>query len=368
MNMAHKRILAAASAVVCISVCGTFVYADIINPEVCDGVYDGYALKSKMIDEFYTCGNQICWDYSKDEEDVYYLESYDIINSELLYGKIKVPDKINNKTMEYIHGSCYLREFDLNPENKYMKCVDNVIFSKDGSELMSYAKYDERAGYIIPEKTETVCGGAFSGCENLSSIVIPDSVCYIGNGAFSRLYNIEAYEFSDNVEVIPRNAFAYNRKLKSFNIKKDSKLRVIREDAFEECPMLSELYLPSFDVSIDRGAFGRLCGQALKTELKSYVQPELYYEENTVKWDKIPKASYYEIYQKLGSGEYKLLGKTKETSHQFNELKSGVNYTIAVKPIAVIPAKKYNKENDEGIYPESFTVEGTMSEDIIVTA
>ncbi len=98
----------------------------------------------------------------------------------------------------------------------------------------------------------------------------------------------------------------------------------------------------------------------------AYVQPGLCSEGNTIAWDSIPNASYYEVYQKQSSGEYTLLGKTKSSAHTFGSLKPGVKYTFAVKPIAVIPAANYDKEKDEGRYPEAFTVEGTMSEDIVV--
>lgn len=359
-----KNILNLTISAVVIVLYGTLVYADEINPEVSDGVYDGYNLTSKMIDEFYTCGNQICWDYFKDKNNVYYLKSFDIINSDILYGKIKVPDKINNKTIEYIYGSCYLQEFDLNPENPYMKCVDNVIFSKDGTKLMAYARYDKRTEYNIPEGTETIGAAAFFDCNNLNSIVISDSVNNIGSGAFSCSYNIEVYDFSNNVTIIPVNAFSSNYKLKKFIIKKDSKLKEIKERAFEDCPILSELYLPSFDIEIDRQAFGY--GITPKTELKSYAQTKVTAYENTLNWKEVQNASYYGIYQKLSSGEYKLLGKTNKTTYTFNSLKSGKDYTFAVKPIAVIPAANYDKEKDEGRYPESFTIEGTMSEDIVV--
>ncbi|MDE6593380.1 MAG: leucine-rich repeat domain-containing protein [Oscillospiraceae bacterium] len=359
-----KNILILAVPAVMLALHGTLVYADKINPEVGDGVYDGYNLTSKMIDELYTCGNEICWDYLKDENKVYYLKSFDIIRSDILYGKIKVPDRINNKTIEYIRGSCYLQEFDLNPENPYMKCVDNVIFSKDGTKLMSYARYDERTEYIIPQTTETIGAAAFFDCNNLKSVVIPDSVNNIGNGAFSCSYNIEVYDFSDNVTVIPANAFSSNRKLKMFIIKKESKLKEIKSEAFDGCPMLSELYLPSFDIKIDKWAFGH--GTMPKTKLKSYVQTKVTADENTLNWKEVQNTSYYEIYQKLNSGEYKLLGKTKKTSYEFKALKNGMNYTFAVKPLAVIPAANYDKDNDK-YYPETFTIEGTMSEDIVIS-
>ena len=125
-----------------------------------------------------------------------------------------------------------------------------------------------------------------------------------------------------------------------------------------------ELYLPSFE--IDRSAFGKSYDRILNPiTLKSYVQPTVQKEGDSVKWDKISNASYYEIYQRLGNGEYKLLSTAKGTSCKLPALGKGKKYTFAVKPVAVIPGANYDKERDEA-YPESFTVEGTMSEDITV--
>lgn len=55
--------------------------------------------------------------------------------------KVKVPDsytdtKGNKRYVTSISGSCAFKDFDLNPENKYMKLVANVVFSKDEKTLM----------------------------------------------------------------------------------------------------------------------------------------------------------------------------------------------------------------------------------------
>ncbi|MDE6132792.1 MAG: hypothetical protein K2G04_05405, partial [Oscillospiraceae bacterium] len=65
---------------------------------------------------------------------------------ELGYIALKIPDKITGKSktrdVSAILGSVACHEFDLNPKNKYMSLIDNVIFSKDGKTLMSYAQFD----------------------------------------------------------------------------------------------------------------------------------------------------------------------------------------------------------------------------------
>lgn len=226
------------AAVICISVFAPSVFGSgtgEINkefPEIYDGVYDGYDLDCPHINDLIHDDTLYCWGLTKDDNGKYCLESIympRLFYDNIVYEKaIRVPDSVNGKEIEYIDGSCDIRKFDLNPDNKYMKCIDNVIFCKDGSELMSYAKYDERTEYTIPAKTKTICSGAFFNCDNLNRVVIPDSVTDIGSGAFSCLSNMEVYDFSNNVAVIPVNAFSANYKLKTVIIKRGSKLKEIK--------------------------------------------------------------------------------------------------------------------------------------------
>lgn len=73
------------------------------------------------------------------------LDCYDL---EVYYNsKVKVPDsytdnKGNKRYVTSISGSCAFKAFDLNPKNKYMSLIDNVVFSKDRKTLMSYAIFD----------------------------------------------------------------------------------------------------------------------------------------------------------------------------------------------------------------------------------
>ncbi len=251
-----------------------------------------------------------------------------------------VPDSINGKPVVEIEGSCVATEFDLNPKNKYMECIDNVIFSKDGKTLMAYSQNNLRESYSIPEETEIIGCLAVAYSDNLKEVIIPESTNKIEYAAFVGCDQLSEVIF------LPGNSGLY-----------------IEKYVFWASYNLKEITLPSFNVKIDRSAFDK---PENVPQLITYEQPVPKAENRTVKWDKIPKASYYEVYQKLGSGEYKLLTTTKGTSCRFGTLKSGCEYTFAVKPIAVIPAANYDKKEDEGYFPETFTIEGTMSEDISV--
>lgn len=262
--------------------------------------------------------------------------------------KMKVPDRFTSKrygtrNVIAIEGACAFKAFDLNLQNNYMKVVDNVVFSKDGKTLMSYAQYDDRTIYEIPDGTEIIAYAALYGSDNLVRIIVPDSVTELSETCFWGCENLKEVIFSEN-----------------------SKLKRIGNRVFEFSP-ITELILPSFEVQISNTAFGRSQNDIENLKLKSYVKPQVavVMSQGSYKltWNKIPKASRYEIYQKKNDGSYKLLKETTCTSIKLNNIKSGKNYTFAVKPIAEIKAVN-DKEFGEDI--EYYTIEGTLSDDVTV--
>lgn len=315
------------ASVIALSIIPISAYAIADNPFIIDKKQDEYEYN-----EF----TAYWWRYYADEnnKEEIILKS----NLECAAINIVIPDMVNGKKIVGIRESLPAPGFIVNPENKYMECVDNVLFTKDRSKLLSYARFDPRTEYTIPEGTEIVLYQSFYYCDNLEKITVPESLTEFDKSAFFCASNLKTL-------IIPPN----------------SKLEIIGSNALDETN-LEEICLPSFDISIDRSAF---C--CTPPTLKSYVQPQIIKAENKLSWESISNTSYYEIYQKLSSGKYKLLKTTKSTSCKFPSLKSGKAYTFAIKPVAIIPAANYNEEEDKGYFPESFTIEGTMSEDIVLT-
>ncbi len=314
--MMKKKLLSAILSLTVISSIGINIAALVYNeenPEVGDGVYDGYDLECERLTYVYSGGNAVCWQPNQDDNGDWYLE-YHSVDLEFVNKTIKVPDSINGLTMCYIVGSSEISAFDLNPENPYMECVDNVIFSEDKKKLMSYATLDNRTEYIIPEGTEIIGKNSLFNSNNLNEIIMPNTVDKIEEGAMWGCDNLKTVSLSPKIKTIPKDCFWGDKNLIEVNILKESKFNSIKEGAFSYCDHLAKLYLPSFEIEIDRSAFGPTYEKTLKTQLKSYVQPKITVSENKLSWEKIPNASYYEIYQKLNSGEYKLLKTTKATS------------------------------------------------------
>ncbi len=75
-----------------------------------------------------------------------------------------------------------LPSFTIDAANSHFKCVNGVLFTKDGKELVAFP-----AGcggeYAVPYGVEKIRAGAFAGAYDLVQLMIPDSVTYIGYGS-----------------------------------------------------------------------------------------------------------------------------------------------------------------------------------------
>lgn len=288
---------------------------------------DGYDLVYDMFDiaEFH---NTRCWSGSKVKDGTVEL-CFNGSHVDPTMGKfscakltVRIPNTVNGMTVSKFYGSAECAAFDVDPENQYFKSDGQTVFSKDGKILLSYIQCNESTEYVVPDGTEIIGDDAFFKCGNLRKVYIPGSVKEIEDSAFW-LTDMEMFVFEDFNISINQAAFPY--------------YWILKEEAA----------LPKAEL---------VCTKTVKPTANG----------NTIGWNAVDGASYYEIYQKLQNDEYKLLGKTKKTSHTFGSLKQGSEYTLAVKPAAVIPAAHCDRQYAGKKYPETFTIEGTMSEDILI--
>ena len=152
----------------------------------------------------------------------------------------------------------------------------------------------------IPRKLKNIPTGMFSGCRSLENIRVPSNIEFIGNKAFFECVNLKKIDISRNVDYIGPEAFRGCKRLKAidlpigvteitfrlftgctsltrvsnFNqIKKigfagfwncknlrqpdfvNSKLKVIKDAAFQGCLLFKEIILPETLETIGNNAF-----------------------------------------------------------------------------------------------------------------
>ncbi|MCC8043061.1 MAG: leucine-rich repeat domain-containing protein, partial [Oscillospiraceae bacterium] len=163
--------------------------------------------------------------------------------------------------------------FKLDSENKYMKCVDNVLFSKDGKRLMSYPCLDESETYTVPDGTEVIGEYAFYNVG-----------IWVGYKNYDHYYLTSLSEgvvIPNSVQCVEEKAFAKCKALSKVVFMEGDNHLTIDERAFYSCDSLEEVILPNFDVEMDRSVFEN--SESL-SRLTTYAQPTLTSEGTTIRW------------------------------------------------------------------------------------
>ena len=99
-----------------------------------------------------------------------------------------------------------LRYLMVDNDNPYVCDVDNVLYTKDLSELIFYAPGRDRASFTIPNGVKTIGGYSFDGVESLTKLTIPEGVTVIEQSAFKNCTNLTDIDFPDSLEKIEANA------------------------------------------------------------------------------------------------------------------------------------------------------------------
>ena len=130
----------------------------------------------------------------------------------------------------------------VSPDNKNYSSVDGVLFSKDGSELITYPKGNKRSKYTVPDGVEKIDENIFFDCTYLEEIAIPDSVTNIGESAFSGCTSLQEIEIPDSVTEISKSAFSGCTSLSK--VKLSNNLTKIENGTFSGCTSLQEIVIP----------------------------------------------------------------------------------------------------------------------------
>lgn len=146
-----------------------------------------------------------------------------------------------------------LKEFAVDPENKYFCSVDGVLFTKDMKELLFYplAKGIEtvevktedgktekvkRITYQVPDGVEKIRSKAFYKCEKLYSLSLPETVTTLEEKVFFKCSSLENVNLPSAVTYIGKDAFGYCTALKDITV--PPSVTGIGDYAFYNCTSL----------------------------------------------------------------------------------------------------------------------------------
>ena len=207
----------------------------------------------------------------------------------------------NVKYIGTLIGCRGLEKIVIDENNKYLCSVDGVVFSKDKKTLIKFPQGKIEEMYIVPSTVKNI--GEWSFYESiLPKIFIPKTV-----------------------EAIAEPAFAYSvTEIYTDATKAPSK--------WKEGVYGRKVY---YNQKIEYGVSLGVAQNLTATQTKSSV---------TLSWNKVKSATGYRVYQKV-DGKWKKLYDTSKNTYKVASLKSGTEYSFAVKAYAKSNGKTYWASN-----------------------
>ena len=124
-------------------------------------------------------------------------------------------------TVTYVYktfSGCGSLDIIVDNDNPNYCDVDGVLFNKDKTEIIAYAKDKIQPKYTIPNGVTGICGYAFNECSNLTEVNIPNGVTYIGVGAFEGCESLTSVDMPNSITDIYVDAFRDCKSLMKINI------------------------------------------------------------------------------------------------------------------------------------------------------
>ncbi len=141
---------------------------------------------------------------------------------------------------ESAFANCFdLTQFVVDSNNLNYCAKDGVLFDKDADTLIQYPAGNMKDTYTIPSGVTSIGGGAFSGCDSLTSVTIPEGVMSIGESAFISC-GLTSVTIPEGVTSIGDRTFNYCFYLASVTI--PASVTSIGWCAFDGCNSLTDVY------------------------------------------------------------------------------------------------------------------------------
>ena len=157
------------------------------------------------------------------------------------FASITIPASVRQVTDEAFIYCNNLAEIKVDTNSQYLKAVDDVLYSIDGTNLILYAPASDGEAFVIPAEVTRIGSAAFIGCQNLKTILIPNTVTELGTYYnFYGCTSLTSVIIPDNVTTIGNAAFTECDNLTSVTI--PASVTYINGFAFFNCRNLTDVY------------------------------------------------------------------------------------------------------------------------------
>ncbi len=194
---------------------------------------------------------------------------------------VSIPSTVNeiesSKDGMALFNSCYnLAEIYVADDNDSYSSADGVLYSADGSYMISYPSSKPDSEFVIPDSVTAINPDVFLNNIYLSSVVFGNGVTEIYDNMFANT-NISSVHISDSIKTIGSRAFAYCKNLKSIRIPEgveaieneaflssgvihvefaeNSKLSEITEKVFADTQLSQDFKIPEGVTEVYKNAF-----------------------------------------------------------------------------------------------------------------
>ena len=169
---------------------------------------------------------------------------------------VTIPDSVTNIDIGAFVGCSSLTSIEVGKKNAEYSSEDEVLFSKNKTELIRFPA-GKNGHYAIPNNVTSIADTAFYDCSRLTSVTIPDSVTTIGGGAFEGCGSLTSVTIPNSVTSIGGTAFYDCSRLASMTI--PNSVTSIEDWTFFRCSSLKSVTIPDNVTSIGDYAFAG-CG------------------------------------------------------------------------------------------------------------
>lgn len=163
-----------------------------------------------------------------------------------------LPASITKVGLRIIDNCFNLRAYEVASGNGAFKAVDGVLFTADGTQLVS-CPTAQRGEYVFPKGVTSLAPAAFSTCKNLTHVTLPEGLKEVPDYAFYECWGIANVDFPKSLEKI--GDYAFDGTILQF-LKFYGKLKSVGRHAFYRSSMVECMCLGSQPAELGEDAFG----------------------------------------------------------------------------------------------------------------